>query len=281
MPTSTALSRVKSDFFEILIPGFFVLVIILSVGLAFTQTKPGVSFTEITTPIIDLLKDNWVLSLITFIMVYLIGNLIRSIRVSVADRINKKIYYKITKNPIDKLVYESSFPYPLYLEHLKKQLMESELISDFPLPKKENLYPAYNFWKMAICSESPDAFNYIQEFESRVRLFSGMFWAGVFGIVGSTALFILCLLNKAAWPVWGMYTLILFIVSVLSVIAFGRNIQRVRSQEVYSVFMEFHFLLKKKEEEKRKSKEDKTSNTADKHNIWGPIMNLFRNKEKE
>ena len=257
MPTTTIMSRVKNDFFAILVPGSFILVIIASVSLALTQPGQTNGIIQRITPFFLALKKYWPLLFLIFIIAYLVGMLIRAIRVNLADKISKKLFSKWNKREWLQLGYESPFPYPRVLEKVKEQLTESNLVADFSLPGKGNLHNAYNFWKMVICAESQELFNYIQNQESMVRLFVGMFWTGLTGVIGYFITLVGCLIYKEIRVVWLDYTIAMFAASIVVLVMFGMSIRRVRVQEVGFVFMAYLVIIQKEEGKEKKNKAKK------------------------
>ena len=254
MPTTTVLSRVKNDSVAILVPGSFVLLIIISVYLALTHKDQSSGIIKRIAPFFKVFTDYWPLFLVLFIIAYLVGILIRAIRVNLADMLSKKIFEKFNRSKWIRLGYESEFPYPVILEDVKKELLESNMISSYSLPNEKNLHNVYNFWKMIICLESQDVFSHIQNLESIVRLFVGMFWSGFIGVIGYLITLGGCLLNKIIRDVWLDFTLVMLVVSVIILIMFGMNIRRVRVQEVVVLFMAYLVIHQKKEQEEKKNR---------------------------
>jgi len=244
MPTATVLSRVKSDFFAIFVPGFFLFFIIISVFMAVTQNGPNNSIVNRIKPYFVTLKEYWPLVIIIIVAAYLLGNLIRAIRVTTADELIKKLFSLLTNNVEKKLKYKSSFPYPHILNKINKELSDSKQIRKMKLPNENCLYSAWNFWKLSICSKSPDMFDHIKYLEARVRLFAGMFWTGLFGIIGNLVIFISCIFNTATRVVWLEYNIYLFFTSAVILIMFGVNLYRVRREESRAVFMGYMALQK-------------------------------------
>jgi len=249
MPTTTVLSRVKTDFFAILVPGFFIFGVIVSFFLAFTHKNPKISILERIKPLFITLKEYWPLVIILIVIGYLLGNLIRAIRVTTADKFSKTIFSPLAITEEKKLIYKSAFPYPNILDDIREHLFDSKLIANITLPKEAKpLYSAWNFWKITIGLESPDMFNYIQNLESRVRLFAGMLWAGLLGIIVSLSIFAGCIFNNVISVVWLEYNIYLFLTSAALFTMFGMNLRRVRREEARSVFMGYLALQKKKKE---------------------------------
>jgi hypothetical protein len=259
MAVQEVLSKVKSDFFAILIPGSFVMGVIVSGALVFTQTNANIGKMDRFGPFLDTLKSNWVLSFMAFVMIFLVGNLFRSIRVNWVDKITNLLFKRFIKDPWIKSLYEDPFPYRPILERIKTEFLKINLIDDISLPEDKNsLHDIYNYWKMAICIEAPGSFSIIEDLEGRVRIFAGMFWAGIVGIIGSMIISLGFIFNEAARSVWGVYILFMSIISVIIAIAFGLSLKRVRSQEVISVLLAFLYLQRRvKDDEKRKKGKDK------------------------
>lgn len=242
MLTRTVLSRVKTDFFAILVPGFFIFGVIVSFFLAITHKDINISILDRIEPFFKLLKENWPLVIVLIVIGYLLGNLIRAIRVIYADKFCKTIFSR----------YKCSFPYHYILDKIREHLIDSNLIDDITLPKEDKpLYNAWNFWKITIGLEFPDMFSHIQNLESRVRLFAGMFWAGLLGIIGSLSIFGVCIFNNVIKVVWWEYNFYLSIASAALFTMFGMNLRRVRREEARAVFMGYLALQNKKKEKEK------------------------------
>ncbi len=276
MAVEETLSKVKSDVFAILIPGFFITGVIVSAVLVFTQTDAKIGIIKRFGPFFKTLKGNWILTFIAFVIIFLAGNFLRSIKVTIADNVANFLFKRFIKASWTKLFYGNPFPYRDLLEKIKLILLQNKLIEDIPLPvDKHSLYILFQYWKMVICIEKSGSFSYIQEFESRVRMFAGMFWAGSCGIGGSILISASFIFNKAACIVWWKYILLMFLVSVIIAVIFSRSLKRVRSEEVISVFIAYLFIQRSKKEEDKKEK------VKEKGNLFGPLMNMFKGKEKE
>lgn len=254
MESNNVLSKVKVDFFAILVPGSFVLTIIVSVFLALTQYLSTKGIIERIDPFFNKLKEFWPLAIVLFIIAYLIGHLIRAMRVNLADNLSKKLFSKWSTRSWYKKEYESKFPYPVVMEKVKNQLIDSNMIADFDIPVEDNLHNVYNFWKMIICSESQDIFSYIQNLESKVRLFSGMLWAGFIGVLGNLIILAGCMVDAKIRNVWLGYALAMLAVSIVIFVTFGRDIRRVRVQEVTFVFLGYMVIQNKKTHEMEKER---------------------------
>lgn len=280
MGADDMLSKVKTEILAILIPGTFVTGVILSDVLTYTQDTSTNCVLERFSPFFEVLRSNWILIFLVFVFIFLIGNLIRTIRVNRVDKMGDILFKRFIKDSWTKDLYHESFPYPKMLEKIKEELVQARLVEDFPLPKdKRGLHDLYNYWKTMICIDAPASFAFTQDLESRVRMFAGMFWAGVAGIVGSFLAIISFSFNQAAYTVWGVYILVMLGLSVTLMLAFGLNLKRVRGQEVSSVFLAFLYIQKKNKDTENKEKAQEK--TKEKGNLLGPLLNMFKNPPKE
>jgi hypothetical protein len=271
MAVEEMLPKIKSDFFAILIPGSFVIGVIVSGVLVFTQYDTKTGIMDRFNPLFDTMKGNWIFSLIAFVMIFLVGNLLRALRVNNVDKISNFLFKRFIKNPFDKPLFETLFPYRETLKYIKAELLQVKLIEDITLPEDKNAWhDIYNYWKMAICIESPGSFYLIQDLEGRVRMFAGMFWAGAAGILGSVIIALGFFINGAAMSVWGGYILFMFILSAIIAVSFALNLKRVRRQEVISVFLAYLYL------QKRAKDEDKKEKGKEKGSVLGPLLNMFK-----
>jgi hypothetical protein len=277
MPTTTVLSRVRTDFFAILVPGSFVLIILASISLAFTHRDPAEGIIQRVKPFFDVLKNYWPLVLILLIIAYLAGNIIRAVRVNLADMLSKKLFANLAKREWLKVGYESAFPYPAVLEKMKNELIESKLLADFSLPEEKNLHNVYNYWKMVICLESQEVFTRIRNAESVVRLFVGMFWAGFIGVLGYLIILAGCLFNVIIRYVWLEYAIVMLAISIVILVTFGMNIRRVRAQEVGFVFMGYLVIKQKQEQEEKITRQKKKS--QDFNQTLGSLFGMMGKKE--
>jgi hypothetical protein len=98
----------------------------------------------------------------------------------------------------------------------------------------------YNYWKDALCLSTPTGFEYYQTFETRVRFFTGMIWAGLVGIFAALAILVRC--QMLFQPVG----ILLLELSLILFITFSANFRRVRRQEVRALFLIFGAHLQNK-----------------------------------
>lgn len=91
------------------------------------------------------------------------------------------------------LLFQSRFPYWNALRVNYRKLKEYKTcVPKVTLPSNDAPHgmAVFDYWKMVLCTEAPEAFAYTQSLEARVRMFAGMIWAGLLGLV--CASFILC-----------------------------------------------------------------------------------------
>jgi hypothetical protein len=164
--------------------------------------------------------DSGITLLFVFFLVYLIGLSLRSIPVAITEKFCKMLHCTFScckdekdcndkkccckKTGLAKYYYfkGEDFPYSQALNKILEKLLYSEnLLSSsistlFPLENicDKNLYYIYfNFFKVTLCAESTNTFNFTQSLETRVRLFAGLFWACVVNLFlfGCSILFLL------------------------------------------------------------------------------------------
>jgi len=137
------------------------------------------------------------------------------------------------------------FPYRDKIKELIEEAWKNDKVFQvkkelLPLNELEKLIPSgessdtllsvYNYWKDVVCINSPEGFAYYQEFEARTRFFSGMFFAGIFGILIAIVAFLeVTYQNK--WDGELVNLFYLFCTSFVISIIFALNINNVRTQE--------------------------------------------------
>lgn len=241
------LNKIKGDFFSIMAPGFYLLVVLVIFmsslfGKMNCEYLKNIIIPNLSTESIKL-NDYWPLYLLVVFISYLFGEFLKAIPVKNAENICKKIFYikpyiaMMSLKGLDNIYYTKDFPYHDALKSILNSLQENGYSKDvFSLPES-GLHTFYNFMKAVLCSQSPNAFVYTQVYEYRVRLFSGMFWSSLFGIFfciinGIFLLFI----SKAVWT--PIHTG-LIISSIIICILLGGQLPRVRGQEVEYVFLSY------------------------------------------
>jgi len=108
----------------------------------------------------------------------------------------------------------------------------------------EHLHIPFNFFKVTLCAESANTFIYTQTLEARVRLFAGMFWAGIGNLfLFSLSIFIIILCNESLdYLVW---IIIFSILTILITLIIAFRFPWIRGQEVEYVFLSYLALLSK------------------------------------
>ena len=220
MPLNTFASQfTRSDFFAVIPTGLYNFCVFyscfsLSNGyLADNNTLWGV--------ILQLSSDMYdypLLSLFVLFASYLIGNVLRAL----------PVYWAVKTLP----PYSAKFPNPEILKEVVDTIEENHQAtmikkSNKKLPDLSKGVPmhVYNYWKDILCLKTPEGFQYYQNFETRVRFFTGMVWAAWTGVAGSIYIMIARsdFFHGVGFP--------LLIISFVLLIAFGANIRRVRRQE--------------------------------------------------
>lgn len=235
MQNSSPLSGIgKVDFFAVLPAGFYIFLVIYLVFLNDGNSEPTNIWEQIKSLAKDM-KENPILVLFILFASYLLGSIIRTIPVDWADSIVPP--------------YKSKFPYLDKLEETYSFLeknAEMVLINPKIMPQfhkdKEKMRLFLNYCKCPLCMYAPQSFVYYETFEARSRLFVGIFWAGILGVIG----FLIMLIrvwNFTFIPAWH-----LFFMSTALVIPFGLSIKRVRRQEVNTLWSSYIAYLQKNEQ---------------------------------
>lgn len=280
------LSKIKTNFFSILLPGFYILlcfsilVMIIVINIYANE--------NIFKNIIDFLKDkdinnpsgifksilDWIIPFIVLIILtiaYLIGNILRGASVDMVDKCKKKDINDVMD--IKTMLWSeirkaTNFPYPailkkeieyLYLTNKTKlkpiRTMIEEALKRVNTQnvKKEGyrqLMTWFKIFKLTLCNESPNIFAFTQTYEERVRLFAGMIWAGRISLVFNLPSLILSIILSFFFN----FNILFPIISgLLSVVSFGlwiflrKNIRHIRVSEVDYTFLGYIYsILNKK-----------------------------------
>ena len=233
-------TKLKDDYLAVTAPGFHILIVASILFLSFASQGEPTTVWTLTEPFVKRWKDYWPLYLVIIFLVYLLGYFIRAIPVRKADKICKKLFaFGEKKGSLSEHYYRSSFPYYDALDRLLKGLRSSGYPEEvFTLPPKDSIHTTYNFFKSVLCSSSPNSFYYTQALESRVRLFSGMFWSGLLGTLGllTYGAIVLYSVLPLKWEL--AHSIVLFFSAFISIL-FGSQLPRIRGQEVEYVFLSY------------------------------------------
>lgn len=252
MPTTTVLSRVRGEFFPVMAPGLYVFLAIAAVSVAIGDDSTGATLWEKFNPLVKLLTDYWPLSILVIFAAYLLGNILRAVPVNLSDKICRR-WFRRTVPLKKRFFFDSKFPYKKLIKEYVETLPKYGILPNKFLPNDKEidamehyvLHTIFNYFKLVLCTGAPDAFAYIQEFESRVRLFSGMFWAGLVGIFTNIILTVHVLFNNN-FEIWREFIVVYFIISLILVLLFGRQLPRVRGQEAVHVYLAYFAYIKAK-----------------------------------
>ena len=237
MPASTTLSRIgRFEFFAILAPGLC-LVAVVVLFLTACTTGPATSAAQAVRDLSAQVKDQWPLGVTLLFFAYLVGNILRAIPVNIVDRVCGRLFKWTARKGYDLVLYQKGFPYRPMLEEQVSALQENGLLENACLPGEGTEHSTFNLWKLILCDRSPATFDYTQELEGRVRLFSGMIWAavpsGVLGLLGV----LFGSVFKVVHPSWLPVMVGVAVVSLAFVALLGWRLRRVRAEEVLAVFL--------------------------------------------
>lgn len=222
MPAEKIVSQVnKSDLFAVFPPGFVIFTFVYAVYRTDRQTA---SLWVVLQGLADQLQQRPAWIVFVLFAAYLLGNLVRTIPVAFAERMLPP--------------FTDEFPYPEVLRKVRDTLAanaEAACLDTKHLPNLEKGVPlhVYNYWKDALCVGTAAGFDYFQTFETRMRFFTGMLWAGWTGLLGSLVIALRC--QMLAHPA-GLTMLLLALVILLT---FGLNFRRVRRQEARALLLLF------------------------------------------
>ncbi len=239
----------KSDFFSVLPPGFYIFIVSYTTYSAATSEKADSTIlSDILKLSNDIRTDPFLIVFVLFAS-YLLGSIIRAIPIRFLCRFTPP--------------FHDDFPYPIRLNELINHLRnnrdrlgyENNDLSILPelkdldkINKKEKFEfireysDIYNYWKAVLCINSPGGFDYYETYETRVRFFAGMVWAGLVGII----LGIIVYFTTDSHLTSG----VLFLVSLLIMFVFRINFHRVRGQEAKELVLLIAAYLKNTEKKK-------------------------------
>lgn len=224
----------KSEFFGVLPGGFYIFMTTYSCYVA-SSGREDLSLNSLWGIFIGLsgaLRDNPALLIFLLFACYLFGSIFRALPVYWAEK---------TIPP-----FTADFPYPEVLKEVVATLNSNAGAtkhdrSKMPDVSKGVPMHVYNYWKDALCVNSTEGFEYFQTFETRVRFFAGMLWAGWSGMLGGAYIAI------AAWSQSRSAGagVELFVVSLVVLSTFAYNFRRVRRQEARALLLIFAAWLQK------------------------------------
>jgi hypothetical protein len=228
MNTDSIFTKIsKRDFFILLPPGFYIFMV---ANICFIATTEPQTLNELFWRLSDHVKKEPALLIFVLFACYLIGNIIRAIPVHLAER---------SIPP-----FANRFPFCKHLKEVAKSLTDLAEASNLTPEKMPDISngisrEVYLYWMKVLCINSADGFEYIQTFETRVRLFAGMIWASWIGLICGTYTLLIAL---HTYPYAGIGVLL---ASMSMLLTFGVNFRRVRKQESEALFLTYTALLQK------------------------------------
>ncbi len=226
----------KTDFFAVLPTGFF---IFLALALFFSpDLDDGAKhFWEQLSQFTGALKANPAYLLFVLFASYIIGSVFRAFPVEWAA-------FPVPPYGKDR----TGFPYPDFLLEKLEVLNDNVWVAGHDPTKTpiitqamdaRHLKTIFNFWKNVMCVQEPEAYDEYKTYEARSRFFTGMFWAGLAGVITGIAIFfrVGSMIHYSA--------LELTVSSLVLILFFGFQLRRVREQEAKTLLFMYVTYLQK------------------------------------
>jgi hypothetical protein len=217
----------RLEFFAALLPGFF-LVCAITIAFAPVQMVPTTTlWTRLEGAATHIGGAPPLVVLLAF-GAYLIGSLVRIVPLKAVERVI----------PPGKVLFPHVVEVRRFINTLKEEATAAcHEVSLGPTIGNSLSQHVFNHWKNAVCLRSADGFRYYQSFESRSRMFAGMFWAGLVGIL--CAIITIC----RTVPNVSRAGVELMVLSLAIVVCFGSQFRRVRVQEAVVLASLFTWLV--------------------------------------
>lgn len=234
MIQESPLTRVGTvDFFGIVVPGSYIIMVSLLAFLAVTGSG-GESFVSGIEAIVAQVRQ-WPVAIILLLAIYLVGSLPRAFAVGATEKVCLR-YRRLLKGPWAKRSSETKlcsqrmgrtwaihddapFPYPEMLRKLRIELAKRGLADDEDANESKELSVVdFDYWKITIQKEWPASIPFVRSLESRVRYFVGMFWASITGVIAATVALCASVIRSATSGATGFGSLALLMGGV---VAFG------------------------------------------------------------
>jgi len=206
--------------FEILVPGIFLFINLVIPYYVILQND--------ITELIDKLSNSEII--VTIIMIsfgYLLGVILRILRVELADKVVKKIHN-----------YQNDFPYTDWLYKVIKKNYPEEVLKFYDVfwhKKTERSF--FNFYKTMITSEDERAAIEVYTAEALTRYIASMFYALIISILSIIIAIIYQIMSfgftKSSIMTITIITLWLYFIAILLIL---KNFRYVRVKEVETVF---------------------------------------------
>ena len=195
-----------------------------------------------------LARTDWSAGVAIFVLAYLLGSVARALSVSWADRICRSLFGWMSRSEKERLRLTETFPYPTSVSETLSAIQKNDRCLDVRPPTAGTEHTMYNLWKVELADGAPAAFAIHQELEARVRLFAGMFLAGLGGVAAT----LVGMLGCAAFgkPVLQPVLLVQLAITVAFGGVFGWRLRYVRWQEAKHLWIAHALLLEKEKREK-------------------------------
>lgn len=136
----------------------------------------------------------------------------------------------------ERAVRDDRFPFPRALRLNLRGLQKSNCVgSHLPVIPKDPaaMIVVFDCWKSILRVRVPTAYAHVRSLEGRVRMFVGLFWAGLLGIVVGAS--VLVFRSQG----WSRPSLVVMLVSAAMFIAFGSRVRHVRAEEANEVLLAY------------------------------------------
>jgi hypothetical protein len=230
--------------FEIFVPGVFLL---LNIG-AMVYSLPILD--DHTRNLISSLATNTVLDLVVFVCFgYLIGIILRLLKTDIVDKLSARWLRTFDKNaraktwtrkkPAYRLFATEGFPYVRWIGEVAADYLPPEACHFYDKVWKGRTRESnqnkqfFNFCKLVVSSNDPNAANEIYASEALTRYIAGMFYAL---FLASILIVIAILMRFAFLGEWTLGLFILLVAYLLAIIIIIQRFRKIRIKEVEAVF---------------------------------------------
>jgi hypothetical protein len=180
-PASTIMSRINyMDFFSALPSGIYILISLSMPYGAFAEGKSDFYLSGILKSIDNTGKGIF-LGVILIFVAYLFGIGLRAIPARTIESIINFFKILLLKN-------RNKFPFATILNEKYIDIKNNSISGIGNIFDNDEIainMNVFNIWKDVLCYKNPQAFQYYQCAEARVRSFTCMFWASIIGLASS------------------------------------------------------------------------------------------------
>lgn len=255
MPVPAMINRIRGDFVSTMVPGFFIMSLIIITFTLSLESAPVESRKDVILAPAGILEESWVVFLSFLFSCYIIGVIVKSIPVDWGfPKIPILNKYKGSKFPHKRLYYKyynyymkGDFIYKLS-EYCKNSEKIKVIGSNNVATNSDPMFDSngFNFIKMFICASSPGNYSILQELESRSRLYGAMRLTGLIGVLISFFLYFM-LSNNGTLETWFSVNFTMFTLSLIILVIFGLQIRRIRRDEARHVYLSLFAIIRSRD----------------------------------